>query len=733
MIRKCLTNIHKKFQRVEGVKLPLLLFLVVVLSSTLFLPKAEAVQRTKKVIIDDIYIGELELKEAKVQDAVRVISEMTGVNIICTVEAGERFVTLFVRNLSVSDVVDSVCRITGLWYRHNIDTDVFIIMTTEEYERDIVVYRDEPTKMFQLKYLNVGIAARTIADLFGERVELQGAMNEQYGDDFKVGEALGNFTVNYESVGGDDEDEDDENNNDRSTSNQARKIEDVSLSPTQIQLLESAYKAGFNRYTEEQLGEVDQREESPIYVSVNRLHNRLFVRTADEKALKEIEKIIKHSDQQVPEVLLEMKVLAVTLNDNFQSAFDIAFNGGDVRADSGTFTAIDGATFGFGVMSKNIEVQMELLEQNNNVHTLATPILLAANNQPAKLFIGEETILTTGFEVQDIDTGGSDNYYYTVPVPVTEKRQVGNTLNILPSINADRSVVLRIIHENSAVKNDGAEIPLLVGNKVENVKVDTVDTSKVEGTAIAMDGMTVALGGMIRTSYTDSEEKVPILGDIPGLGFFFKSQKQVEAKTELILLITPHVLTSPIYGEGLTHQRMDDLLEQSGPLDGYFGSLDESRGPEEQRRLMKGLDSLGGAPMALKPDDTSYLEKSFVDMTKIAVNQVRKPMSMRKVEGGVKPLSLDNRKPVKIYNDTGVRCTPEGSWTDGYYYVTAVKVENLTKKKKSLDLGKLIGNWQAATVETRDLEVEGKDGDYTYLYLVSKKKFDGRVPLMELN
>ncbi len=699
----------------------------------------------------EMVIGEIEFKNAKILDAIRIISEMSGENIVATDKAGKKLVTLFVRNLGVADIIDSMCRISGLWYRHNSETGVYILMTTEEYEDDIVVFKNEITKKFQLKYLNVGIAARTIYDLYGkERVRLEGLANELFGSDYRVKDTYRDFGEDFRILDDDrtkSDDDDDSDEGDRRDGKDDSKTdftkEELELTPTQIKELGESLVV-----SETQVREVDQHTEALIYVSINRLHNMLFVRTSDEKAMQEIERIIADSDLQVPEVLLEMKVLEVQLTDQFQSAFDISNIGGtrqtgpddggaanpmNITANSvgsvllgtGSGKMVDNSTLVFQALSGNVRARLQLLEEEGNISSLATPMLLAANNHPAKLFIGEETVITKGFSTRAIkvlNSGSGTTYvsgYY--PVPITRVEEVGNTLTILPSINADRSVVLRIIHENSSVELNGGRIPLFTGSRTEYVSIDTINVSTLRGTALAQDGMTIAVGGMMRTSKNKKESKVPLLGDIPLVGFFFKNQSEVETKTETILLITPHVLSAPAQGEVVTRHRVGELADHAGGLNAYFESLDASRSAMEQDYMARAMEK--DAPLAASVIETSAREMSFVELTRTAVKQVRKPYLFRKPEGRIIPIQLRDSGDVKLFNNPYLVCRASGSWTDGYHFVTAVRVENHSPYRIELDLNGLYGEWEAATLEQNMLNPEDSEGDFTYIYLISKEKF----------
>nr|WP_319393859.1 DUF3438 family protein [uncultured Desulfobacter sp.] len=667
--------------------------------------------------INTIKLNELEFKDATVQDAVRVISELTGVNIVATGQAGGRRVTLFVRDLSIMDVVDSLCRIAGLWYRYNQKTGIFIVMTTQEYQRDIVVFRQEPTRMFQLKYLNVGIAARTISDLFGDRVELSGKADAYYGDDFSVTDASEDEAIDEIF----NEEVDDGKNTGTSSSSRSQKSKSKesassttgNLSSRQLDLLEQNGEQEVQSVSEANMGKVSKRTESPIYVTVNRMHNMLFVRTADENAMKEIAQIIRQSDKQVPEVLLEMKVLEVELTDEFESAFQISGTSGNATYSLGSVDDSTTAPLSFELLSSDLELKLKALQENNNIKSLATPMLLAANNHPAKLFIGEETVITTGFSAEQVDNGSSDGTTVTtyVPVPETETREIGNTLTIMPSINADRSVVMRIVHENSSVNEDGGKIPLLVGDEIENVYIDTVDTAELSGTVLAQDGKTVAIGGMIRTETSNYDSKVPILGDIPVLGFFFKSQTKVKSKTELVLLITPHVLAAPGDGESISRQRLKALSDHPTGIDSYLDDLDQSRA----------IQTPGGTAQRTMPSEG--LQDSFVKLTRTAVIQVRMPLTMRRPQGQIHPVVMGFTGRVSIFDTPGITARPMGAWTDGTHYVTALKISNETDQSATVDPNLVSGSWRAATVEDQVLAPAGKPGDFTYMYLISETDF----------
>ncbi len=698
------------------------------------------VAESRAAVAKDAIVEEVEFRDAQVMDAVRIIAELSGVNIVATQDAGKRRINFYIHNMKVSHVIDSLCRISGLWYRFHEESNLYVVMTTKEYSRDIKVYRDEPIHPFQLKYLNVATAARSIQDLFGERVSLGGTANwdSDNGDDYELdGE--------YDITDDDNEDSNDDNSSNSTTrkrsSSDKNATEKSELSAEQLALLEQQVRDQVRAVSDRVLGQVVERDKAPIYVTVNRLHNMLFVRTSDEDAVKEIAKLIKESDRQVPEVLLEMKVLEIQLTDSFESAFTItsmagsstsgvddglAINPLNAAASSvsstllglGNSASVTDSAMTFQALSSDLRLRLQLLQEDNNITSLATPMLLAANNHPAKLFIGEERLITTGYEVSSTTytTSAGSSYVVSYAVPETEIQEIGNTLTILPSINADRSVVMRIIHENSSVEVGGSNLSLVVGDDVEDVTIDSVNTSTLSGTVLAQDGKTVAIGGMMRTSTTDVESKVPVLGDIPLLGFFFKQKQKAEVKTELVLLITPHVLSAPADGEEITNRRMQELRRD-------LSSVEEVR----QTSLLK-------SP-TLKDDSAgvvSTLEQSYIDLIHTATQQARLPVTSRHRDGHVFPARMTAPEQVDLFGDADLTAQPLGCWSNGYYSVTALRLKNRGVQQKTVNPGLIHGHWAAVSMETQVLGPASAKDSETYIYLVSDGDFmaalQGLVP-----
>ncbi|MBI4615931.1 MAG: type II secretory pathway, component PulD [Planctomycetes bacterium] len=534
-------------------------------------------------------IRRLELKDAAVVDAVRLIAETSGLNVVTTSEAGKEKVTLYLQNVTPRQAIEALCKVAGLWYRDDPETGTIRVMTTREYQQDLVLYREEEVRVFTLQYPNATAIATALEDLFGERVYLSLGVVE---DELAPGGTLagaradavgrGRFSRSGSTDRSFAEGAGEEGGALRRGEAKSEKgLLDEDLTPERIAELERRLaEAGRTGEVGADVLRGISRREAPIYVTVNRSHNLVVVRTSDDQALGSIERLVVDLDRPTPQVLLEMKILELTLGDSFRSVFDFELATGTDSPGppsaqpvnpllpgaaqaarnvlgSGNFP-LEGGTLVYQFLNDNVRARIQLLERENRIEVLATPLLLAANNRPARIFVGEERVLTTGVDTSIITpaTGATT----TVVEPVTEIRDIGNTLIVVPKINADRSVTLFISHDASSVLIDSTTIPIVTaGGQVSEFAIDTVKTATVEATVVARDRLTIAIGGLIRNEFVETEERVPFLGEIPVIEFFFKKYVKIENKSELILLITPRVLFTPAEGEEASRERLEKL------------------------------------------------------------------------------------------------------------------------------------------------------------------------------
>ena len=117
-------------------------------------------------------IQQVEFRELPLAQALRLLADQTGMNLLCSAEAGKTRVTLFLKNVPARVAVEQLCKAHGLWYRTDEATGIVRIMTLAEFQGNLQTFREEQTAVFTLLYPNAVGVASAIHDLYGDRVHL---------------------------------------------------------------------------------------------------------------------------------------------------------------------------------------------------------------------------------------------------------------------------------------------------------------------------------------------------------------------------------------------------------------------------------------------------------------------------------------------------------------------------------------------------------------------------------
>ena len=200
-----------------------------------------------------------------------------------------------------------------------------------------------------------------------------------------------------------------------------------------------------------------------------------------------------------------------------------------------TIPGVDGQILNLGLL-------VRALETDNNANILSTPTLLTLDNEEARIVIGQNVPFITG---QYALTGTA-----TTPTPfqTIERRDVGLTLKIRPQISEGGAVRLQIFQEVSSIQ-DTTNAAGVITNK-----------RSVESTVLVDDGQIVVIGGLIQDSLSDGIEKIPLLGDIPGIGGLFRYKTRSHTKTNLMVFLRPTVLREAMRANAFTSERYDYIL-----------------------------------------------------------------------------------------------------------------------------------------------------------------------------
>ncbi len=187
-----------------------------------------------------------------------------------------------------------------------------------------------------------------------------------------------------------------------------------------------------------------------------------------------------------------------------------------------------GGTFGVGRINSGGSgwaALVQALESDSNTNIVATPNIVTLDNEEAEINVGQEVPFVSGSFTNTGSVGGAVNPFQTV-----QREQVGLKLKFTPQINEGDAVLLKLEQEISDLQGKGDAVDLITTNR-------TLTTS-----VIVEDGGILVLGGLLQDVVIDTEQRVPILGNIPLLGRLFRSDRTEVRKINLMLFVRPKIL-----------------------------------------------------------------------------------------------------------------------------------------------------------------------------------------------
>lgn len=295
-----------------------------------------------------------------------------------------------------------------------------------------------------------------------------------------------------------------------------------------------------------------------IRVTADVTNNALIIAaTAQEYA--RIESALERLDIVPLQVLIEATIAEVTLTNQLNFGLQYFFKSGGFAAvfspagirtgaqgnDATTsfpgFSLIPGANFAF-TTSSGSSVVLQALSQLTSVRVLSSPNLMVLNNRSARLQVGDQVPIATQSSVSTITPNAPQ-------VNSIDYRDTGVILTVTPRVNASGLVLLDIAEEVSEVTPTTSS----------SLNSPTISQRRVTSSVAAMDGQTIGLGGLIRDSRGASSDGVPVLKDIPVLGYLFGARSNAVTRTELIVLITPHVVRGRDDSDAITRELRDRL------------------------------------------------------------------------------------------------------------------------------------------------------------------------------
>ncbi|MBA6223721.1 pilus (MSHA type) biogenesis protein MshL [Colwellia sp. MB02u-18] len=270
------------------------------------------------------------------------------------------------------------------------------------------------------------------------------------------------------------------------------------------------------------------------------------------------------------QVIIEAKIMEVTLNDDYQQGVkwdqvlghiestNINFSTTGNIANNAIASAIGGVT-NLSFLNKDFSGVIELLSTQGNVQVLSSPRITATNNQKAIIKVGEDEYFVT--DVSSTTTTGTSTT--TTPEIDLTPFFSGIALDVTPQIDADGEVILHV-HPSVTITDEQTKTIRLSD---QDIILPLAQSSVRESDTIirAKSGEIVVIGGLIETRKVDLESKTPFFGDIPIVGALFKSKSESVQKKELVILLKPIVIGQDTWKNQLQDARA--LLKQWFPED----------------------------------------------------------------------------------------------------------------------------------------------------------------------
>ncbi len=501
----------------------------------------------------------LNFKNIDVVDALNYLAMKAGINIVVTKMVAGR-ISLSVKDVPIKDVFDVILRSNGLAYDKR--GDIYNVMTEKEYKalygKDFSDVRQ--VKVFRIKY---AIPEQIFSLLDAMKTEIGKVIVDPESGSVLVMDVPLRLKEMEEAI---------------NTFDKRTMVKVFDLSYSQAKDVEKQLK---NFIDAKKVG----------YIRANESTNQVVVLTLPER-MRQVEELIKRLDKKTKEVFIDAKIVKVRfvkeLDERleWEGLFDIARSHGLTYLGSYPFSAVQtsdapwrsrktvwqggtapdgtsitgtgyvgsypfsGTTSNYsaskpgifsqalhlGVVGKHdFDIFYRFLEDIGETQVITTPKIVIANNKKAKIHVGEKQAYVTTTTTTGQTTA-------TVAEEVTFI-DVGTILNITPTINDEGFITLDLDMEISSVVS---ELVTPTGNKIP-----IIGTSKADTKVMVKDGTTVVIGGLRTERKSNTITKTPVLGDIPIIGRLFKSRNPSKERSEMLIMLTPHIISGEVLiGEG---------------------------------------------------------------------------------------------------------------------------------------------------------------------------------------
>ncbi len=327
--------------------------------------------------------------------------------------------------------------------------------------------------------------------------------------------------------------------------------------------IESSDEVVFWDHLDQELQSVLNRPEDP-YKAAPPLVNKnagLITVTATAKQIARLDAYMKMLQNKMKyQVLIDVHMLGVTFSDTKSTGIDwaqlYALQNLKVNIDALSYknvtkfetdgTITEGGLNPPGLNSSSLikisgggslnEV-IKFLKTQGDVYSISNPKVLTLNNQPALITVGTEYFYKIRQSTNQQGTGGG-------VAATTQNDQInsvfaGVLLDITPEISSDDTITLKI---NPSVSQTRDDVSSAASDSLGRTIPPDLDRRQLSSVVTVKDGNRIILGGLISSKVSNKASKVPLLGDIPGLSYFFKYEEKVKEVEELVIIIQPHII-----------------------------------------------------------------------------------------------------------------------------------------------------------------------------------------------
>src|SRR6266571_1611276 len=294
--------------------------------------------------------------------------------------------------------------------------------------------------------------------------------------------------------------------------------------------------------------------QSNVRIIADEITNSLIIQSTPQE-WNEIERTLQQLDILPRQVLIDAQIFEVTLDHSLSLGISAFLQSrGTLSSNPQTTASFAGAN---GPPSLSVQTLTSLgrtrelvaflnaSENRSRVRTLSAPSVLVKDNTAADFQVGAEVPVATTSSITPVQSGGTNLFAQTI-----QFRPTGVLMRVKPQINDSGSLTLEISQEVSQA-----------GANTTSVFAPVIAKSSVNSTIVVQDSQTIAIGGFMRENVELARSRLPLLGRIPVAGMLFGNTRNANSRSELIILITPHVLRTRDEAEVSTEELKSKLKE----------------------------------------------------------------------------------------------------------------------------------------------------------------------------